>query len=45
MTMEQDFEELRKKFALDNNKAANRLRTRCFDYAAPVKDEESDWNS
>lgn len=42
MTMEQDFEELRKKFALDNNKAANRLRTRCFDYAVPGKDEESD---
>ena len=36
--MEQDFEVLRKRFALDNNKAANRLRARCFDYAAPEQD-------
>jgi hypothetical protein len=40
--MEQDFEELRKKFALDNNKAASRLRGRCFDYAAPDDNERSD---
>lgn len=36
---EQTYEDLRKKFSLNNNKAASRLRARCHDYTAEVSDE------
>lgn len=38
---EQSYEDLRQKFALDNNKAASRLRATCYDYTVELSDDDA----